>query len=251
MDVSDLIVGLRREGDLLASAAANTNLDSLVPTCPEWRVRDLVRHIGGVHRWAAAHVRDPRLQPLSGIRAVVPEWPADAQLVEWFREGHAELVAVLAAADPALECWTFLEAPSPVAFWARRQAHETGIHRVDAEGASGAITPFPAGFVVDGIEEVLYCFAARPGGKLRNSSERTLRLRAEDAGREWLVRIGPDKVEVVRSGLDDADCTVRATASDLHLLVWNRRTSDGLEVEADAALLDLWRDSVRMRWTGD
>jgi len=39
----------------------------------------------------------------------------------------------LASAPPDLDCLTFLAAPSPLAMWARRQAHETAIHRVDAE----------------------------------------------------------------------------------------------------------------------
>lgn len=35
-----------------------------------------------------------------------------------------------------VDCWTFLDAPSPLAFWARRQAHETAIHRADAQLAA-------------------------------------------------------------------------------------------------------------------
>ena len=60
-----------------------------------------------------------------------PTWPAGS------RQGCADLVAALAAAPDDLECWTFLPAPSPRAMWARRQAHETAIHRVDAELAAG------------------------------------------------------------------------------------------------------------------
>ena len=52
----------------------------------------------------------------------------------------------LRTADPAVRCWTFLPAPSPLAFWARRQAHETAIHRADAQLAAGPVTPFAADF---------------------------------------------------------------------------------------------------------
>src|SRR5262249_53658636 len=62
-----------------------------------------------------------------------------AELPGWFREGHAALVQALSVAGPDLNCWAFLAAPSPLAFWARRQAHETAIHRVDAGQA--AVTP--------------------------------------------------------------------------------------------------------------
>jgi hypothetical protein len=63
-----------------------------------------------------------------------------------------------------------------------------------------------------------------------------------------LVRTSQDE-PVVRRGLDgEADLRVRATASDLFLLVWNRRAQDGLEVVGDTSLLDLWRQSVFVRW---
>ena len=63
---------------------------------------------------------------------------ADPELLAWFRAGHASLAETLTEADPALVCATFMAAPSPLAFWARRQAHETAIHRADAEIAAGA-----------------------------------------------------------------------------------------------------------------
>ena len=31
---------------------------SAVPSCPEWTVADLAEHLGGIHRWAEALVRD-------------------------------------------------------------------------------------------------------------------------------------------------------------------------------------------------
>lgn len=151
MQVPELIAGLEREGELLVAAAARTDLVTPIPTCPGWTMRDLVRHTGGVHRWATAHVVGRLLQPVDGLDPVVPVQPEDDVLIEWFVAGHAVLVQALRDADPDLACWTFLPAPSPLAFWARRQAHETGIHRVDAEGPTASITPFPPAFAADGI----------------------------------------------------------------------------------------------------
>ena len=76
---------------------------------------------------------------------------------------------------------------------------------------------------------------------------RTLRVRAEDADGEWLITIGPDQIDVVEEA-GDADCTITGSASDLFTLLWNRRGLAGLEVEGDPAVLDLWRESVRVRW---
>jgi uncharacterized protein (TIGR03083 family) len=210
-------------------------------------MRDLVRHVGGVHRWAAPHVAERLAEPVDGIEAVVPVQPGDDVLIDWFVEGHAALVHALVTADPDLVCWTFLPAPSPLAFWARREAHETGIHRVDAESPGGWITPFPPAFAADGIDELLYCFVNGPGGRLRSDGERTLHLHASDVERDWSIRIGPEGV-VVTDGPAAADCSVQGSASDLHLLLWNRGGTEDLEVRGDAMLLGLWRDSVHIRW---
>ena len=250
MEIAEHIGALRREGDLLAAAAAAKDLDTPIPACPDWRMRDLLRHVSHVQRWAAVHVGQRRTQPMDEQEEseLFGKWPDDAALIDWFREGHAALVHILEMAEPDITCWTFLPAPSPLAFWARRQAHETGIHRADAESARGPFTAFPPAFAADGIDELLFGFVSRPRGKLRTDPPRTIHLHATDADQEWLVRIGPDRVEV-RSEHATGDCTVRGCASDLYLLLWNRRPPEGLEVGGDATLLDLWRQSVRIRWS--
>lgn len=249
MDTSDHIAALRREGALLAAVADITGPDVDVPTCPGWRVRDLVHHVGGVHRWAAMHLDERRTAPVGGFTEAVPAWPDDAGLVDWFRDGHAALVRSLETAGDDLECWSFLPAPSPRAFWARRQAHETAIHRVDAESARGdAVTPFPAGFAADGVDELLLGFLGRRNEELRSETPKSLHLHATDVDGEWLVLIGPDQVEVRREHAK-GDCAVRATASELQMLLWNRRTAEGLEIHGDATVLDLWREKVHVRWS--
>lgn len=251
METVEHLAELRRQGDLLGAAAERTDLDAPIPTCPEWRMRDLVQHMGDVHRWAAAHVAEGRTQPIqkAQLAEVAGPLPDDAHLIDWFREGHWRLLQTLESADPDARAWTFLPAPSPVAFWARRQAHETGIHRADAESAGGpaAITAFAPDFAVDGIEEFLYGFLGRPDDELMNDPPRTLHLQATDTSSEWLIRLGAS-VEVRREN-GDADCMVRGTASDLHLLIWNRRSPDGLDVEGDASLLRFWRDKVQVHWS--
>jgi uncharacterized protein (TIGR03083 family) len=249
MEIAEHVTALRREGELLATVAAGSDLDAAVPTCPGWRVRDLVSHIGGVHRWAAVYVIEGRAAMLpADEEARVTAAPGDDALVDWYRAGHAALVRTLEDADPTLACWTFLAAPSPLAFWARRQAHETAIHRADAESPRGEITPVPADFGADGVDELLTRFLTRPGGRLRAEEPRTLGVHANDTGDDWLVRIGPDRVLVTRAG-GAADCELHAPASDLYLLLWNRRGPEGLDVRGDRSLLALWRESARIRWS--
>jgi uncharacterized protein (TIGR03083 family) len=250
VEVGEHLDALHREGELLAAAAERTDLDTPIPTCPEWRMRDLLRHIGDVHRWARAHVAEGRLKPIgpTELPEVAGPVPADAHLLPWFREGHARLLRTLETAEPNTQCWTFLPAPSPVAFWARRQAHETGIHRADAESPRGrtGITSFPPRFAVDGIEEMLFGFLGGPGVEPVDPP-RTLKLHATDTGGEWLVRLG-QTVEVSREHAP-ADCSVDGPASDLHLLLWNRRSLEGLEIDGDDSVLSLWRQTVKVEWS--
>jgi uncharacterized protein (TIGR03083 family) len=242
MEITEHLAVLREEGDRLAAVAARTDPGTPIPTCPQWRMRDLLRHIGGVHRWATVVVAERRTQPVAERAG---PWPEDAALVEWFREGHHRLVAALEAAPADLACWTFLRAPSPLAFWARRQAHETAIHRADAESPAGVPTPVTPATAVDGIDELLRGFLSRRGSRMRTDPTRMLRLRADDAGAGWLVVLGEHGVEVrEESGI--AGCEVMGGASDLYLLLWNRRGTEGLAVRGDAGVLDAWRETVRI-----
>jgi uncharacterized protein (TIGR03083 family) len=183
MEITEHLAVLQQEGAALGDAAESAGPDAEVPTCPEWRVGDLVRHVGEVHRWATAHVRDCRLVPADSA--------TDPTIVDWYREGHAALVSVLEAADPALECWSFLPAPSPLAFWARRQCHETAIHRVDAESALGSFAALDPLVAEDGIDELLVGFLGRK--RRREIPEPVaLQLVAEDVDRTWIAVLKPD-----------------------------------------------------------
>lgn len=59
MEITDHIKSLGAEGQLLASTAQEAGTGAPVPTCPQWRVRDLLRHTGMVHRWATAQPSQP------------------------------------------------------------------------------------------------------------------------------------------------------------------------------------------------
>ena len=131
MRVSDFLAELRDQGALMSAAACAAALTDPVPTCPGWTVRELLLHTGGVHRWATTIVGERRQEPVP-LRP--PETVPDP--ATWFATGHAALLRTLEAAGP-LVCWTFQPAADPLLFWARRQAHETTIHRVDAELAAG------------------------------------------------------------------------------------------------------------------
>lgn len=257
VDVTEHIAAIGIQGRLLAEAAAFAGPDAAVPSCPDWVVRDLVRHQGGVHRWATSIVAEPRTQEWRvDLDQVAGAWPSDDELIGWFGDGLDRLVATLSCADPGLECWAFLAAPSPLAMWARRQAHETSVHRADAELAAGRpVTAVAPEFAADGISELLTCFITRPGGTLRADPARTLRVRCADSPGEWLVRIEPGRVatsaadDVRQAATGTADCVVSGSADDLYLALWNRRDTGSLTVSGEAGVLDLFLDRVHVRWS--
>ncbi|MFI2368131.1 maleylpyruvate isomerase family mycothiol-dependent enzyme [Streptomyces sp. NPDC018833] len=226
---------------MLASAAEAAGPAAPVPTCPGWQVRDLLRHTGTVHRWATAFVTDgyTSYRPDAGE----PDLDGD-DLLAWFREGHGLLVAALHEAPADLECWSFLPAPSPLAFWARRQAHETAVHRADAESAAygkpGPVAPEPA---VDGIDELLSAFHARRKSRVRTANPQLLRVVATDTGDVWTVRLSQEPARTERGGEGPCDCELSGSAERLYLTLWNRLPMDAVSVTGDQALTRLWRET--------
>ncbi|MFF8730534.1 maleylpyruvate isomerase family mycothiol-dependent enzyme [Streptomyces sp. NPDC015171] len=245
METSDFLATLDREGRLLAEAAAAAGPDAAVPTCPQWQVRDLLRHTGTVHRWATALVAGGHTSPPAMDDP--PELDG-AGLVDWYRESHRLLLRALATAPADLECWTLHRAPSPspLAFWTRRQAHETTVHRYDAEAARGGTpSPIASDFAADGIDELLRGFHARSRSRLRSEEPRVLRVRARAAdgvGTDavWTVRItaGPPVTVCAAGGAAEAELS--GPADQLYLALWNRRPVP--QVAGDPSLAALWRE---------
>ncbi len=250
MEVVEYISALEREGRLLIESARIAGLDAAVPTCPGWHVRELLAHVNYVHRWATAYVA-------GALTEMVPE-PAEEEILrsacddELFgsaEEGHLSLVRALGDAPPDLNCWTFLPAPSPLAMWARRQAHETAVHRVDAELAAGRLPrPLDQRLAIDGVDELLLAFLSR--GEPPKEAEAELGaigLEARGLAESWSVRLGESDVRAER-GEAPWDLLIRARASDLFLLLWNRPSLEEPELRGETALLDLWRERIRVTW---
>ena len=255
MEIAEHVNALRREGEWLADAAERAGLDATVPPCVPWQVKDLLRHTGYVHRWAARHITERPGQVIDGLseEEILRGGADDAGLLAWFRDGHAALAQTLATADPAVACATFMPAPSPLAFWARRQAHETAIHRADADSAAGTMPEYEADFAADGIDELIMGFGRRrkyqPGS---NADDNRLRVLVTDTGDAWLVEAHEGRLQPRRDagGQEAAGCTVSGPASGLYLYLWNRADAGqaGVTVAGNPGLLSAWQSSVRVRW---
>lgn len=253
-DWTDHLRVIERAATDLADRARATGLDAPVPTCPRWTVADLVAHQGIVHRWAVSNltgtgnVSTPKGQ-------VLREVPGD-QLVDWFEDGAQRLLATLTGAPEDVEAMVFLEdAPPPRAFWARRQAHETTIHSVDALAAQLGRVPradetgVDTEVALDGLDELLTGFVTRGRSKLARQDDSTLAVVPLDSGRAWVLTLGASlRTEEVLAEGDGPQAMHRfgGTAPQLYLGLWNR----GEEVApSDAELLADWHGRQRVRWS--
>lgn len=235
MDPEPFIASIESEAAATA-AAARRDLTAPVPTCEGWTVHDVLGHLGRVHR-SVSEIVERRSLEIPDV--AIPKAPAGEAVLEFFAEGAERLVRALRGLDPDARLYTWQGVDSG-RFYLRRMAHELEIHRFDVEVAFGEPAPFDADMAVDGIDEVyevLLPFSARrwerplPAGSLH--------LHRTDGPGEWFVT-GADGTVAMSHEHAKGDAAVRASASDLYRLVWNRGTGPSVEVLGDAAIADAW-----------
>jgi uncharacterized protein (TIGR03083 family) len=225
----DYIAAIRRDSEALADAAED-HLHLRVPACPDWSVADLVWHTGEVHHFWAS-VAEGLLQDRDGVSPV--SRPPDPDLISWFRQKSRFLADVLERTDPSTSVWTWA-AQKNVAFIRRRMAHETAVHRWDAQAASGATTAIGPQLAVDGIDEFLDVHMTE-GGDFREGKE-TVHLHCTDAPGEWVARIAEGRLDVSKEHAK-GDVAVRGMASDILLLLWRRIQPGDVDVVGDEVTL--------------
>jgi len=254
MDIDTHIEAISREGRQLAAAAFQARLDDRIPWCPGWNTRELLHHLSEIHLWAASHVARRAVREgvseLADLEAAWPDlatfWPDDEALIDYYLATNANLVAELESAPSDLSTWTFLTAPSPRQMWARRQAHETAIHRIDAQSATASVSGFDPAFASDGIDEILTAMAPR-ADELPLEFSVTMAISPSDVDERWLVNLGPDGIETVRTD-GPADLVLTGLASDLYIAVWNRGDDSAIALTGDPSVLNTWRARHRPRW---
>jgi uncharacterized protein (TIGR03083 family) len=211
-----------------------------------------VLHLGEVHRWATAVITSGAMKLGDVPGDTLGPLPEPADTIDWFCRGAITLRETLDSADPSFEYAAFLADPAAprVRFWARRQAMETSVHRVDAESALGRCTALSPEVALDGIDEFLTGFLPRSRTPLRADSPRTLLIAPDYSEQRWTVTISNEMPVTVRGAeaAADADCVVGGPAGDIYLAVWNRCSVDALHITGDRDVIDLLRDSVQVRW---
>lgn len=240
---------LRTEGALVAALPADA-LGAPVPSLPGWDVEHVVRHLTTVHGWVLATLAaDPsatldraaidRLHPATGPGCLAA-----------YAASLDALADDLARRDPDQPA-AGMGDPVTVAFWARRQAHEVAVHRIDAHDALHALggpapAPLPVEAAGDALDEWARYFLAvrwnrRYGPFPDELTGRTVRLEATDrAGSALLLgfRSGKVVLDATDATGPSADVALRGRAEDLVLTVWRRRPLTTVEVAGDHVLAE-------------
>jgi uncharacterized protein (TIGR03083 family) len=239
----------------LAEILAEHDQSLPIPTCPEWTLRQLVTHVGRAHRWAAEITRT-RSDVFIPFREVPDgRLPDDrAEQREWLNAGAARIVDAVREAGSDL-VWSFT-GPAPAGFWIRRMAHETLVHRADAQLAAGA-APEPvveAEIAADAIDEWLALLA---GGILSHADDPTkaltsgasLHIHATDDGLggrgEWMIRHDAGGL-TVEPGHGKGDAALTGPAASLLLVLMRRRpvSDPAVTVYGDGTVVDGWLAST-------
>ena len=231
---SEYVASIRKEGEAIL-AAARYGVDAPVPTCEKWTVGDLLIHLGRVYCRAAG---------LVGERSTTqqdfpPEPPDGTDPIQFVTDALDDLVAALSSADADSPVWNWTGSNQTAVFWARRMAHESAVHRYDAQRAHDVAQPIDADLARDGMDEMIDVLlpriVSRDGVQLPDG---TINFSTSDDG-SWIVRLGPDGVERLDVA-KEPDVTVRGTPSALLLAAYNRIKWTSLEADGDTALLEQW-----------
>lgn len=244
------LTSLRSDGTAFLNAISQPDVISVtVPSCPDWTVGELARHLGAIYRRVRVNAASSDIHTPWPALAVPDDAPAadDPSVVSWFGQELAQIDAFLQALDPDRPVWNWAPQAKVGAFWHRRLAHETAVHRWDAQLATGLPEPLDSKLAGDTVSEVFDTML--PAGRRRSPSTASgmVHLVASDLDQHWWVRVRGEGVALLDTNtlLDDSEhqpgAVASGTASDLALALWGRVSFDVLHTTGDLALLEALR----------
>jgi len=249
--VVDIATALIVENSAFADLFCNADLSTTVPTCPEWSLEQLMRHVGRGDRWAAQIVAEQltdHLDPRT-VAGGKPPVGRDNEIA-WLQDGVRTLLDAVGKSGAQTPVWTFL-GTRPAEWWVRRRLHETAVHRADAALALGAEFQIDAAVAADGITEYLERVMIRSAendlawGGPPLSDGQSLHLHATDDGLdaagEWTIFGRADRIEF-EHGHAKATTALRGPARDLLLSIVRRGNAAelGVQIFGDESVWETW-----------
>lgn len=233
-DFQPLLADVTRD---FADAIRDADLSSPVAACPGWQVRDLVGHLGRIHRWASDILT-------SGQRTSFTDGPVDVatadEAADWYTERAARLCDAVQDLEFDQPCWNFSGVHQIRGFWPRRQVQETRMHLFDLDTASGRERAFDAALSADGVHEVFQVFIPRQATRgFAVDLTGPMRVLATDIGMSWLLMPDADQgAKLYPRGGDAPVAELSGTATDLLKVLWKRPSVGEIMGEGDRDVLD-------------
>jgi uncharacterized protein (TIGR03083 family) len=248
MDESRYLECLAADHGDLRDAAASVELTVPVPTCPGWTMGDLVFHVAEVYLHKVTVMRTGQWPE---------QWPPPGQAhqaeLPMLGRAYGELIAEFRTRQPTDPTPTWYDLDETVAFWIRRMAQETVVHRIDAELAAGLpVTPVPDDLAVDGVDEVLKRFLGYDAGALDrvegghlagDSGQDTITVLAGQAA--WTVRPSPHEVVVTDGPGENPRVVIQAAPDPMLRWLWGRAADNTVRLTGEQA----WADYLRRMLT--
>jgi uncharacterized protein (TIGR03083 family) len=236
--VSTYTEALRSDSDLMSAAVRTGRLDARVAACPDWDLRDLIVHTGGVHRWATHALRTGTRPPEDAV--FTPS--ADDNLAVWIVDGASALIDAIEATEPDAGTWHPFPLEQKAWVWARRQALETAMHRWDAQVAIGLEASLDAALSSEGIHEYLEMALPRVLAREKVAPPSvSMHVHCTDVDGEWLVWSDNGTYRMLPVH-DKGDAAIRGNAADIWLLLMGRLDRGELDIVGDPAAAAAWLD---------
>lgn len=238
--------------DLIASEGARildayrSNPAGRVPWSDRWTVRSVARHVAGSHHAVALILSDrptadfEQAAAMPRVEANRPEFP------EWFADQTRRLLTQCRTVPPTAACW----APHPFlagtgAYWTRRIAYDTLVHRWDAETGAGIAGPaMDPAVAADAVDEVLDVGLRVTRAVAESPAGPAIHLACTDADQAWYVDLAEAGRLTIHTEPIDVAVTLRGTAESLLLWLWQRiDIADGeLAIDGDRSVATRWTE---------
>jgi uncharacterized protein (TIGR03083 family) len=243
----DFVAAVQSDSDRIVTAL-EANRDGAIPWCGDWTVKDCAQHISSLQHVIAQVIEGRPTANFGLFESLASPKADDPALGQWVAEGTAALVDQLRRTPPDETCWSWWPEGQTAAFWARRAAHETLVHRWDIEqGAGVAVVPADPALAADGIDEYLDVMV----GMMRvlhtaPGDGETVHVHCTDTTGEWFLEFPAAGERTLRREHAKGDVAFRGPAEGLLLYLWGRLPADkaGVETIGDASLTARWSELV-------
>jgi uncharacterized protein (TIGR03083 family) len=223
-----------------------------VPWSDRWSVGTVARHVAGTHHVVAQVVADRPDADFGRFRTLDAPEKGDPGFPDWFAAGTAALISQCRTAPPDEPCWSWHpDGGGSAGFWTRRMAHETLVHRWDAEAGAGvAGPPIDPAVAADGVDEMLDVFVSATRALHQAPAGPAVRLCTTDTdtgtGDGWYLDLSEPGRRTVGTEPIDVALTLRGPAEGLLLFLWGRLDVEaaGVSAEGDRDLLADWTTFV-------